>query len=85
MSNDEKKESINAEDIETKDVNRRKFLMGSAGTVIATAAAAAALTGCSPSDSCDADYGNTAATWDTDPYNTVATYDTDSGNACDSD
>ena len=79
MSDKEIKETINPEDIETKDVDRRKFLMGSAGTVVATAVAATALSGCS---ACDSDYGNTSPTWDTDSFNTVQTWDSDTGNSC---
>lgn len=64
MSNKDIKETINLEDIEAKDVDRRKFLMGAAGTILATTAAAVALTGCAPA--CDSDVGNTTTTQDQD-------------------
>ena len=85
MTDESSKETIQEDEIQTKDVDRRKFLLGSAGTVIASTIVAASTTSCAPSDACDYDSGNTAPTYDSDPYNTVATYDADSGNSCDSD
>lgn len=82
MSDKEIKESINPEDIEAKDTDRRKFIMGSAGTVVATAVAAAALSGCSV---CDSDIGDTTviADNDTGTYADVPYYaDSDVTNAC---
>lgn len=83
MSDKEIKESINPEDIEAKDTDRRKFIVGSAGTLVATAVAATALSGCS---ACDSDYGNIGATWDSDPAGSggdlLQTYDSDTGDSC---
>ncbi|PHS20657.1 MAG: hypothetical protein COA86_01545 [Kangiella sp.] len=59
---DKKKEHIKEDDIETKELPRRKFMLNATGTVVATGIA---LTGVAcgsstPSDASNADTGNNA-------------------------
>lgn len=83
MSDKKIKNTINPEDIETKDVERRKFLMGSAGTIIATSVAAASMTGCATSDPCDSNVADPAY-YDNDGFNGLQA-DSNVTNSCDAD
>lgn len=81
----EKKQSIEPGDIEVKDVQRRKFVMGATGTIVATGLATAA--GCSSggkkSNRCDSDIGDPVVA-NADPDDPIMV-DADLGDPCDSD
>jgi hypothetical protein len=81
-----KKHSIEPEDIEVKDVQRRKFVMGATGTIVATGLATAA--GCGggggkKSDRCNTDTGDPVVV-NADPDDPISV-DADLGDECDFD
>lgn len=78
----DKKQEIQPGDIEVKDVERRKFVKGATGAIVATGFVSIA--GCgSSTDDCDVDFGNLVIA-DADPTDPI-TADSDVGDPCDSD
>jgi len=77
------KQRIEPDDIEVKDIKRRKFVMGAAGAIAATGMVSIAGCGGGGSDDCNTDTGDLVRA-DSDPSDPIRS-DSNAGDTCDSD